>query len=82
MCGIFACLTSSPEVLKHLLDGLARLEYRGYDSAGVCLLVADEAAANGAGKEGANDAANGSKGDFSLIVEKAAGKVSNLKSML
>jgi glucosamine--fructose-6-phosphate aminotransferase (isomerizing) len=36
MCGIVAA-TGSETVLPVLLDGLARLEYRGYDSAGVAL---------------------------------------------
>jgi glucosamine--fructose-6-phosphate aminotransferase (isomerizing) len=36
MCGIVAA-TGSENVLPVLLDGLARLEYRGYDSAGVAL---------------------------------------------
>ncbi|HTZ08666.1 MAG TPA: glutamine--fructose-6-phosphate transaminase (isomerizing) [Acidimicrobiales bacterium] len=36
MCGIIGA-TGSDEVLDVLLEGLARLEYRGYDSAGVAL---------------------------------------------
>ncbi|MGA2519272.1 MAG: glutamine--fructose-6-phosphate transaminase (isomerizing) [Acidimicrobiales bacterium] len=36
MCGIIGA-TGGGEVLDVLLDGLARLEYRGYDSAGVAL---------------------------------------------
>ena len=40
MCGIFAYLNfltpkSRKEILDCLLDGLQRLEYRGYDSAGL-----------------------------------------------
>ena len=42
MCGIFGYYShrlprSRREVLECLLTGLRRLEYRGYDSAGVCL---------------------------------------------
>lgn len=37
MCGIIACL-SRRTVLPMILEGLTRLEYRGYDSAGVVLL--------------------------------------------
>ncbi|KAA8495954.1 Glutamine--fructose-6-phosphate aminotransferase isomerizing 2 [Porphyridium purpureum] len=43
MCGIFACFIhgsdtlSEREVAGVLLNGLGRLEYRGYDSAGLCL---------------------------------------------
>ncbi len=38
MCGIIGIL-SSGDVAPQLLDGLRRLEYRGYDSAGVATLV-------------------------------------------
>ncbi len=37
MCGIVAYVGSKP-ALPILLEGLKRLEYRGYDSAGVALL--------------------------------------------
>jgi glucosamine--fructose-6-phosphate aminotransferase (isomerizing) len=37
MCGIVGILGSEP-VAEHLLDALKRLEYRGYDSAGVATL--------------------------------------------
>lgn len=37
MCGI-TCAIAQRDVLPILLDGLKRLEYRGYDSAGVALL--------------------------------------------
>jgi len=35
MCGIIGILGTEP-VSERLLDGLRRLEYRGYDSAGIC----------------------------------------------
>jgi len=38
MCGIVACLTEQPAV-SYLLAGLSKLEYRGYDSAGVSVLT-------------------------------------------
>ena len=38
MCGIVGILGRDP-VAGELVDGLKRLEYRGYDSAGVCTLV-------------------------------------------
>ena len=46
MCGIFAYLNyltpkSRKEILELLVGGLKRLEYRGYDSAGVALDSAD-----------------------------------------
>jgi len=38
MCGIIG-VVGSPNALSILLEGLERLEYRGYDSAGVALHV-------------------------------------------
>ncbi|WP_235040387.1 glutamine--fructose-6-phosphate transaminase (isomerizing) [Vreelandella profundi] len=40
MCGIVAAIASH-DVLTTLIEGLQRLEYRGYDSAGVALLNSD-----------------------------------------
>ncbi len=40
LCGIFGCLCEGAS--KVLLDGLKRLEYRGYDSVGIALLNGDE----------------------------------------
>ena len=40
MCGIIG-VTGSTDALPILLEGLARLEYRGYDSAGVALQAGD-----------------------------------------
>src|SRR5678809_547735 len=40
MCGIIGYIGSKP-VVPVLLDGLRRMEYRGYDSAGVALVSAD-----------------------------------------
>ena len=37
MCGIVGILGKAP-VAEHLLDALKRLEYRGYDSAGIATL--------------------------------------------
>ncbi|MEK7103771.1 MAG: glutamine--fructose-6-phosphate transaminase (isomerizing) [Patescibacteria group bacterium] len=41
MCGIFGYIGSKPAV-PILIAGLKRLEYRGYDSAGICLLENSE----------------------------------------
>ena len=40
MCGIIGYV-GSDEVVPVILDGLSRLEYRGYDSAGMAVLGAD-----------------------------------------
>jgi glucosamine--fructose-6-phosphate aminotransferase (isomerizing) len=40
MCGIIGCV-GRQDVVPTLIDGLRRLEYRGYDSAGVAVLTAD-----------------------------------------
>ena len=37
MCGIFAVIGST-EVSSKLIDGLRKLEYRGYDSAGIATI--------------------------------------------
>ena len=39
MCGIIGIL-GRKEVADRLMQGLRRLEYRGYDSAGICTIVA------------------------------------------
>jgi glucosamine--fructose-6-phosphate aminotransferase (isomerizing) len=43
MCGIIGYV-GADEVVPVLLDGLRRLEYRGYDSAGIAVMSADEIA--------------------------------------
>ncbi len=40
MCGIIGILSSNP-VSNRLIDGLSRLEYRGYDSAGIATINQD-----------------------------------------
>ena len=39
MCGIVG-IVGSTQVTERLVDGLRRLEYRGYDSAGVAVITA------------------------------------------
>ena len=41
MCGIIGIVGSAP-VADRLVDGLKRMEYRGYDSAGVCTVFNDQ----------------------------------------
>ena len=36
MCGIIGCV-GNKQVVSILLDGLQKLEYRGYDSAGIAV---------------------------------------------
>ena len=64
-------------VLEVLLEGLSRLEYRGYDSAGVALVVADAGAPDGPGALWRGRAANGtdSLADLSKQTEEAPGGV-------
>jgi glucosamine--fructose-6-phosphate aminotransferase (isomerizing) len=38
MCGIISAVSSNRNVVPLLIDGLKRLEYRGYDSAGVAVI--------------------------------------------
>ena len=41
MCGVFGYLGQSGKASSEVLAGLQRLEYRGYDSAGICVLNHD-----------------------------------------
>jgi glutamine---fructose-6-phosphate transaminase (isomerizing) len=41
MCGIIGILSNTP-VAQRLIDGLSRLEYRGYDSSGIATINANE----------------------------------------
>ncbi|KAL4452541.1 hypothetical protein ABPG75_008203 [Micractinium tetrahymenae] len=98
MCGIFGYYNyrvphSRQEILDCLLTGLRRLEYRGYDSAGVCLdlepvppATPDGAAANGSGGpangSSADGAAHGPPGAPATpppLVIKASGKIAELE---
>ncbi len=42
MCGIVGYVGREPRAADVLIDGLRRLEYRGYDSAGVAILEGDQ----------------------------------------
>ncbi len=39
MCGIIGCATRDTDVVPTLVEGLRRMEYRGYDSAGIAVVV-------------------------------------------
>lgn len=41
MCGIIGILSKNQNVSQRLLEGLKRLEYRGYDSAGIATISSD-----------------------------------------
>jgi glutamine---fructose-6-phosphate transaminase (isomerizing) len=63
MCGIFAYYNFKVErnrkaILDFLFTGLRRLEYRGYDSAGICI-DSDLKLANGHGLALTGDVGNG-----------------------
>jgi len=63
MCGIIAYL-GGKDVIPILIEGLKRLEYRGYDSAGVAVVQHEKKGINGQ----------------KIQVTKKTGKVSNLES--
>ena len=66
MCGIIGCVGRPDETLGVLIHGLSKLEYRGYDSAGVAL----------AGTEGTVGI------ESTVDIEKRAGKLENLRGAL
>ncbi|MFC7581108.1 glutamine--fructose-6-phosphate transaminase (isomerizing) [Schaalia naturae] len=72
MCGIvgYVSRTCSPRPLQIVMEGLSRMEYRGYDSAGVAL------AHEGAPGDPDGPATGG------LTVVRAVGKLANLRSAL
>ena len=41
MCGVFGYLGRTGKAASEVLAGLQRLEYRGYDSAGICVVDHD-----------------------------------------
>jgi len=66
MCGIIGYI-GPRQVEEILLDGLKRLEYRGYDSAGIAVIEAVDTAGSRAGK---------------LVIVKRAGKLHRLEQAL
>jgi glutamine---fructose-6-phosphate transaminase (isomerizing) len=77
MCGIVGYAGGRP-ALGIVVSGLRRLEYRGYDSAGVAVLGADALSAGG----GRDDALSPEGGRFALVTVKRAGKLGNLEEEL
>ncbi|GAA3267300.1 glutamine--fructose-6-phosphate transaminase (isomerizing) [Dactylosporangium vinaceum] len=72
MCGIVGYAGARP-ALNIVLDGLRRLEYRGYDSAGVAIVLS--------GDTDDGDAA-GRRRPGELLTAKRAGKLANLEKAL
>ncbi len=68
MCGIVAYI-GGRQCKKILLNGLKRLEYRGYDSAGIGILRSIENSASG-------------NGGLEIGIVKEAGKISDLEALL
>lgn len=91
MCGIFGYYTYNVKRdLKHALEtlfnGLKRLEYRGYDSAGIAIDVVDAYPYTSArqGAEGPNAAIpeeNGTHDTFIPLIVKEVGKVEALERL-
>jgi len=76
MCGIVGYAGHRP-ALEIVLEGLRRLEYRGYDSAGVAFPLAGE---SGSGAAGSGAAGSGDRAG--LVVAKKAGKLAELEKEL
>lgn len=64
MCGIFAYIGSKNDAATIVLEGLKRLEYRGYDSWGISVKLKQESR---------------SKNQAGFILEKHTGKIGNAK---
>src|SRR5688572_4678646 len=80
MCGIVAYI-GSKQAQNLLLEGLKRLEYRGYDSAGIAILEERPGpAANGAAKRGGGAAGNGNAA--TIHTARSVGRVSALEDRL
>jgi glutamine---fructose-6-phosphate transaminase (isomerizing) len=80
MCGIFGYYNYNVGqdlrgILDMLFNGLRRLEYRGYDSSGVCVDIIDDG--------GAADHRTAASGSTSgrIVVLKAEGKIENLQQI-
>src|SRR6266540_1730288 len=74
MCGIMAYVGRG-EALPIVLDGLRRLEYRGYDSAGVAVLLNGTRTDPGASTMSATDFAQ-------VVVRRAPGKLDRLAQLV
>ncbi|KAG1675057.1 hypothetical protein FOA52_002716 [Chlamydomonas sp. UWO 241] len=86
MCGIFGYYvfgvnTEIKKVLEVLFNGLKRLEYRGYDSAGVAVDVVDPYPVSQAGAQGGIAEENGQHEGAAPLIVKEVGKVAQLEKL-
>jgi glucosamine--fructose-6-phosphate aminotransferase (isomerizing) len=76
MCGIVGYV-GSKQALEIVIEGLRRMEYRGYDSAGIAVID------RSGGSEGVENAGSGASGATSTLAgAKKAGKLANLEKEL
>ena len=71
MCGIIAYI-GDRKCREIIINGLKRLEYRGYDSAGIAILM----------KENNKKNRKNSSGNYSIKIAKQAGKISELEKLV
>jgi glucosamine--fructose-6-phosphate aminotransferase (isomerizing) len=90
MCGIMAYV-GTQDAVPVVLDGLRRLEYRGYDSAGLAVLLAGAdgpSAATGAAAEAGGGGGHGATGSLPpaqparVVVRRAPGKLDRLAQLV
>lgn len=81
MCGIVGYI-GDREAEEILVKGLERLEYRGYDSAGVAVVSANGAVQNGSAKDGQAKDGGAPLTAAHLAVRKKQGKVGQLREAL
>ena len=77
MCGIVA-YCGNAQAADILVAGLQRLEYRGYDSAGVAIIQKSEDSGEAPTKRQKSAAPKASEGGAKIKICKQAGKVANL----
>ena len=80
MCGIVGYI-GNREAAPILLSGLKRLEYRGYDSAGLALIESFNAVSTNGNGKAHSKAQAGAPFLGTLVVEKCKGKVSDLEAV-
>ncbi len=81
MCGIVAYLGPKP-CQSLLIEGLKRLEYRGYDSAGVAILEPSAPAASSAASSTNGTAHAHANGHLGVKIVRTVGRVSTLEEKL